>query len=50
VLANQYRDDLRRAGIGGGYHAFSADLRAGTTGRIEVRRAADQALLFVNQK
>jgi hypothetical protein len=36
---------LRQAGIGSGCHAFRATLPAGTTGRLEVRRAADGAEL-----
>ncbi len=45
VLANLYRPDLREAGLGSGCCAFSARLPAGLSGKIEVRRASDQALL-----
>jgi autotransporter passenger strand-loop-strand repeat protein len=45
VLANAYRADLRAVGIGSGCHAFEVRLPAGCTGQIEVRRAADQAVL-----
>jgi hypothetical protein len=45
VLANGYRADLRRAGLGSGCHAFTAKLPADVVGRVEVRRAADKAAL-----
>jgi autotransporter passenger strand-loop-strand repeat protein len=45
VLANAYRADLRAACIGSGCHAFEVRLPAGCAGQIEVRRAADQAVL-----
>jgi hypothetical protein len=44
VLANQYRADLRSAGLGSGCHAFEFLLPHGVTGKIEVR-AASGALL-----
>ena len=43
VLANRYRADVRQAGLGSGTHGF--ELRLPRSGRIEVRRAADQAVL-----
>jgi hypothetical protein len=45
VLANGYRADLRRAGLGSGCHAFSIRLPDGTAGAITVRRAGDSAAL-----
>src|SRR5262249_51533126 len=48
VLANRYREDLERAGIGGGYHGFLFVLPAGATfgsGDIEIRRSLDGAAL-----
>jgi autotransporter passenger strand-loop-strand repeat protein len=45
LLANAYRADLRAAGIGSGCHAFELRLPAECTGRIEVRRMTDQAML-----
>jgi hypothetical protein len=36
---------LRAVGIGSGCHAFEVRLPAGCAGQIEVRRAADQAVL-----
>ena len=45
VLANGYRADLRKAGIGSGCHAFAVDLPAGFEGDISVRRVTDQAIL-----
>ncbi len=43
ILANRYRADLRRAGLGSGCHAFQVDLPC--AGEVTVRRAADRALL-----
>ncbi len=43
LLANRYRADLRSAGLGSGIHGF--ELRLPRAGRVEVRRAADQAVL-----
>ena len=42
VLANAYRTDLERAGLGSGRHAFSLLApRLAAAHRVEVRRAAD---------
>ena len=45
VLANRYRADLRKAGVGSGCHAFAIDLPAGLDGDISVRRVTDQAIV-----
>jgi len=45
VLANQYRADLRAAGVGSGCHAFEVTLAACAAGALDVRRAADGAKL-----
>ena len=46
VLANQYRADLRKAGIGSGQHGFSVALVLSWVGRaITVQRACDGVLL-----
>ncbi|MBB5373128.1 NF038122 family metalloprotease [Acidocella aromatica] len=45
VLANLYRADLRRAGLGSGCHGFELILPAGVEGPITIRRALDGALL-----
>ena len=45
ILANVYRADLRKAGLGSGCHGFEVSLPAGLTGAIEVRRSADQMSL-----
>jgi hypothetical protein len=45
VLANGYRADLRKAGIGSGLHGFSVPLPDGVDGEVEVRRLTDGALL-----
>ena len=49
VLANQFRPDLKEAGIGDGCHAFSVTVPGGLTPQrrhlIEVQRAADGQLL-----
>jgi hypothetical protein len=48
VLANRYRDDLQRAGLGSGRHGFEFAPPAGlafTSGAIEVRRSLDGAAL-----
>lgn len=45
VLANLYRADLRRAGLGSGCHGFELILPAGVKGPISIRRALDGALL-----
>ena len=46
VLADRYREELRRAGVGNGAHGFEAALPPDCeTGALEVRRAADRAVL-----
>ncbi|MEO6840888.1 MAG: Hint domain-containing protein [Bradyrhizobium sp.] len=48
VLANRYRGDLQRAGLGSGRHSFEFTPPAGlafTSGAIEVRRSLDGAAL-----
>jgi len=48
VLANRYRDDLKRAGLGGGCHSFAFTPPDGaelTAGSVEVRRSLDGATL-----
>jgi len=45
VLANRYRVDLQKAGIGNGCYAFEADLPPGLNGFAEVRRSSDQTPL-----
>lgn len=45
VLANEYRADLRAAGLGSGCHAFYFVPGAEVEGVIEVRRSVDQAVL-----
>lgn len=48
VLANRYRDDLERAGLGSGRHAFAFTPRAGFIFRpdeVSVRRSLDRAAL-----
>jgi autotransporter-associated beta strand protein len=48
VLANRYRDDLERGGLGSGRHGFEFTPPAGlafTSGAIEVRRSLDGAAL-----
>ena len=47
VLANAYRADLRRAGLGSGCHAFDVALPPGVGGVITVQRVMDGALLRV---
>jgi hypothetical protein len=43
ILANHYRDDLERAGLGSGHHSFDFVMPAGVpAGYIEVRRSLDQ--------
>jgi hypothetical protein len=44
VLANEFRTDLRAAGLGSGCHAFSLSLPPGAR-RVEIRRASDGAML-----
>ena len=45
VLANAYRADLRRAGLGSGCHGFAAVLPDDVPGQVEVRRVADRKAL-----
>jgi len=45
VLANQYRADLRAAGLGSGNHGFEVALPDWVTGEVEVRRAGGGARL-----
>lgn len=45
VLANGWRADLRRAGLGSGCHAFHFQVPLGNHGGISVRRLSDGALL-----
>ena len=48
ILANRYREDLERAGLGSGRHSFEFTPPAGlafTPGAVEVRRSLDGAAL-----
>jgi hypothetical protein len=48
VLANQFRDDLKQAGLGSGCHSFDFALPAGirpAPGAVQVRRSFDSAAL-----
>ena len=48
ALANRYREDLKRAGLGSGWHGFAIQLPSGLASApniIEVRRSLDQAAL-----
>ena len=48
VLANRYREDLKQAGLGSGWHSFAFRLPSGLAAApnmIEVRRSLDQAAL-----
>ncbi len=46
TLANQFRQDLRAAGLGSGCHGFRVDLPAGAEQQtVEVRRIVDGAVL-----
>ncbi len=47
ALANRYRADLQKAGLGSGKHSFEVELPVGVFGRVEVRRSADQSCLSV---
>ena len=52
VLANRYRPDLKRAGIGSGYHSFAFTLPDGlafASNAVEVRRSLDGAVLPVSE-
>jgi hypothetical protein len=44
IIANEYRPDLKAAGLGSGCHAFTLPLPPGTSG-IQVHRATDGATL-----
>ncbi len=46
VLADMYREDVRDAGYGSGFHGFEFALPQGVTGSITVRRSTDQAMLM----
>lgn len=45
VLANEYRPDLRAAGLGSGCHAFTLPLPQGWRGGLDIRRASDGTVL-----
>ena len=45
VLANEFRTDLRAAGLGSGCHAFSLSLPPGAR-QVEIRRVSDSAVLI----
>jgi hypothetical protein len=47
VLANAYRADLRKAGLGSGCHAF--DISLPMAGAVTVRRASDGAALTMTK-
>ncbi len=47
VLANVFRQDVRDAGFGKGYHGFECPLPADTGGSVTIRRSIDQAMLGV---
>lgn len=49
LLANAYRADLRLAGMGSGCHGFDVALQDGLGGVVEVRRAADGAILALTE-
>jgi hypothetical protein len=50
LLANEYRADLRAAGIGDGCHAFSFTPPPGLTQPVEIRRAGDGAPLTLTEQ
>ncbi len=50
VLANLYREDLRRAGIGDGQHGFEVTLPPGTAMPLEIRRARDGSALALTDE
>jgi hypothetical protein len=53
VLANRYRADLKRAGLGSGHHSFEFSLPAGanfTAVSIEVRRSLDGCPLALSPR
>jgi autotransporter passenger strand-loop-strand repeat protein len=45
ILANQYRADLRAAGLGSGCHGFEITLPPEVKGRVDVRQAGSGAIL-----
>jgi hypothetical protein len=45
VLADMFRQDVRDAGFGAGYHGFECAIPADAAGEITVARAADGAAL-----
>lgn len=49
VLANRYRVDLRKAGLGSGCHAFEFRLPEGVVGPVEVRRTGDGRVLTITE-
>ena len=49
ALANAYRADLRKAGIGSGCHAFDLALPNGLDGAVTVRRVGDGAMLRMTE-
>jgi hypothetical protein len=42
TLANRYRDDLERAGLGSGHHGFDFVPASVQSAQIDVRRSLDQ--------
>ena len=53
VLANRYREDLKRAGIGSGHHSFAFTLPDGlafASNAVEVRRSLDGAVLPASER
>jgi hypothetical protein len=45
VLANRFRQDVKDAGYGAGYHGFEFALPAGVTSEVSVRRSVDGEVL-----
>ena len=45
ALANRFRQDLRKAGMGSGCHAFEVALPAGCVGKVDVRRSTDHRIV-----
>jgi hypothetical protein len=45
VLADQFRADLRTAGLGSGCHGFELCLPHSVGGYVEVRRSSDRVTL-----
>jgi beta-glucanase (GH16 family) len=46
-LANRYRQDLRRAGLGSGSHAFQLPWPPALDGALKIQRASDGAQIFL---